>query len=266
MLHANDEWPDMMEAANSGTYGHKLLDSFYKVLAAGKSRTEAYATSILLEPDEACPIKAENRAIVREKFEMYNYTYAHSDLFPQDPSTVEVGFSHKLCERTDRVYILEGRIDIYGARMNNGSGLPTSFTDHKFQFKKRELYSKRIQFRNYGLVCYEQTGLNHQGLVNYIRLTKKTDGETFLQRPITFLPGEHEWWKGELIKVYDRVAEQIQRVENCPNSETYEPEWSSCEGKYGNCMYTKICETPNIARQEHTIENFYNIGKEWKPW
>lgn len=238
-----------------GTYGHKLLEIFYKAKVDGSctSLTQAIDKCLSFNPDSAdeqFPLEAPDRELVKKQFRLYTYTYSGSDIVPFMPETVEVGFSLKLYEDDFWIYILEGRIDLLGTL--NGQEL---FMDHKFQLRTKDLYKKAIQFRNYALASDKL-----MGIINYVRFTKEVTKDTFHRTVISFTRPELEWWHRELITIYDKIRDSVET--GC-----YSPNYASCSGKYGYpCEFTQVCEEPGPALREARLSSLYQIKKEWKPW
>lgn len=282
------------DAITMGTYGHRLLDIYYKAIAGGKSMSEGIEAALAFDPSiETCicghariehkethihseiytaceydndnktdcqctkfkpkpfPLTKYQRKLVKERFTIHSYTYSYGDFTPTSPEHVEVGFSHKLYEDDDKLYILEGRIDVLGGY----SGVSNAIMDHKFQMRRRDLYKKSIQFRNYSLV----TGATLL-IINYIRLTKEITKDTYNRVVANFSALEQEWWRGELIKVYDKIAAETA-------SGTLEKRWNSCSGKFGyKCQYTGLCEEiiPEVVKVKK--ETLFQPKEVWRPW
>jgi hypothetical protein len=208
------------------------------------------------------PLYAPDRAFVRDR--VLDYTLiegiAIPQLVPTSPEHVEVGFSYKIYEDDERLYILEGRIDLLGQIANN---CPEGWADHKFQARERDLYLKSIQFRNYSMV----TGLS-LGVVNYIRFAKKIEKDkTFKRSIISFSGQEQRAWKENLIEIYRKIEVAVRRNYWLDPSD----EWrnrSACSGKFGYpCHFTKLCENFfNPALIQIFQESEYRKKKEWRPW
>lgn len=245
-----------------GTYGHKLLEIYYKECATGNSKTAA-ETALAFnidEPESRFPLEKPDRELVKRQFTLYTYTYrtcatrfehSREDIIPDGAEAVEVGFSEKIFEDDFWVYILEGRIDILGILAGQHC-----FIDHKFQLRSKDIYKKAIQFRNYAMVTKQSLGI-----INYIRFTKEVTKDTFSRVPISFSKQELDWWRRELLNTFRNVALSIETSGNY-----FEHRWSSCSGKYGYpCEFTSICEelTPELRQAK---KGLYQIKKEWKPW
>lgn len=271
---------DDKSAMAMGTLGHKWLEYYYDFRARNASVADAVQHANQINPDildvdpedkGEFPLDAEKRAQVRKRCQEYWMTYSQNDYIPDykctydieiDPISslprdvqhkvplIEQGFSYKLLETPEYLFILEGRIDFIGSHNNT-----TFFMDHKFQLRERKLYSKSIQFRNYALA----TGLN-LGIINYIRLHKEASNKTFIREPISFGSYELKVWRSELINIYVEIANAVKHNE-------FPKRWSSCSGKFGYpCKFTHICEEPNIQTAQLIKIQNYKKKKEWKPW
>jgi len=202
------------------------------------------------------PLSEEKQKAVRDRFQVYWMTYCSKDIEPLYHKTedevipfVEQGFSYELVNDENRLYVLEGRIDLLGTM--NGLKL---VMDHKFQGRSYQLYKKSIQFRNYSLVADVPLVM-----INYIRMHKEVTKDTLERAIVSFNEIEKQQWKQRLISIYDRIAAQI--------SEGPEMNPSACAGKFGSfCEFIKICEEPNEFVQIAMKEQHYHKKVEWKPW
>jgi hypothetical protein len=262
----------------AGSYGHKLLEIYYNNIHQMKAN-EAAMRALFFDYNKEdkeksdgnrFPLSDEKINLVRNRFGTYwqsNFTrdfiplfktkhkiILGDDGFPKDSEEriplVEQGFSFKLYEDRDYLFILEGKIDLLCSYL----GYETIWVDHKFQFRSRDLYEKRIQFRNYCLA----TGLSI-GVINYIGLQKTINENTFSRQLISIPKNELDWWKLRLIEIYKRVAFAVK-------SQTFEKNFESCEGKYSKCMFTQICEEPTAAVREAIKKQYYHPKEIWKPW
>lgn len=277
-----------------GTAGHKYLEIYYKEQAKGKTQQEALEIALAYDLDKntchcghgleyhdgenyteettkcqsigcTCasfvpvpfPLDLPDRQAVKDRVLMY--TMVEGNGLPafraKSPDHVEVGFSHKLYEDDNRLYILEGRIDLIGQIANNCTD---GWADHKFQMRQRDLYLKSIQFRNYALVTQKAIGV-----VNYIRFAKKVEKDvTFKRAIISFSRMEMESWKEQLLGIYRGVENYINgEFGTCRN-------WSACSGKYGYpCDYTDLCENYMLPQLvQVNMDTKYKIRPEWRPW
>ncbi len=239
-----------------GSYGHALLEVYYKNIATGADTTQAANIAYSCrydngEKDKFIILTQRERDTVANRLKDYwVLTHARPDFIPDSVESVEVGFSELLYEDCDRMYILEGRIDLIGTYQ----GIHC-VADHKFQLREKPLYKKAIQFRNYALVTH-----TNSLILNMIRLHQEITNKTF-ERPIaSFIEPEHKWWKLRLIEIYHQMyADHIKN--------TYEKRESSCINRYGyECEYTKLCEEWSPEMIEAKKNAMYRIGEPWTPW
>ncbi len=278
---------------NAGTYGHQVLDIYYTLRAQGVSFNDAFGQALDFCPDKdfKCKcghIKKEHsrnvpefnigpsgclrcldlapcknfdpvpfelsqdlRFAVKNRLRDYFFTYQNNDFVPNNVEAVEVGFSQPIFEDSQNLFVLEGRIDLIGTLQ----GLAT-IVDHKFQMRKRDLYKKSVQFRNYDLVC---NGVTNMLIVNYIRLAKTVDKTTLVRDIVSFNSRERSWWHTELVKIFFQIKNQIENgfVRN----------YGMCQGKYGYpCMYAPLCEEIDEGVRELKKQQLFVIKEAWKPW
>ena len=252
------------KAMNMGSYGHVLLERYYKSRASGENQNNALQYCLDIEPDEYLQLTVEEKILLRDKITMYVYTYTNNDFIPQNPESVELGFSRKVFEDDARLYILEGKLDKYQHTPSLGTynGM-TSIMDHKFQIKRHDLYEKRLQFRNYAWATN-----SNLFVINYIRMTKKNDETTFQRKTVPFSSLELQLWHARLIGLFRKMEVAI-RLANGEygQKEPYEHRWGSCENKYGYaCQFADICEQTDQFSLNMVKETKYHKIQEWKPW
>jgi hypothetical protein len=265
------------DALAAGSLGHKYLEIYYTELALSGDSALAARRTLAFNPDEAdkiekqFPLDIALRAKVKQRVVDYFMFYGPGrdykpafkkkaiveiynglprDALVRDP-LVEKGFSYKLFENKQYLFVLEGRIDFIG-EAQDGTIL---WMDHKFQFREHELYVKSIQFRNYSLA----TNLN-LAVINYIRLHDKIQPKTFLRQSLTFSSLEMRHWKEELTDIYMQIARQVV-VGNYPKNR------NSCSGAWGKpCQYVSLCEEYNLEIRAAIQKRDFTQRKEWRPW
>jgi len=281
LIHINEKNPAESNRPNediaAGSLGHKYQEIYYYELAMTQNPAAAMNRTLLFDPDAVdfvdehqFPLAPETRAAVRKRFVDYIMTYTARDYTVAMRSEaaigldendclvdtkryiplVEQGFSYKLFESPEYLFILEGRIDLICE--SRGYNL---WMDHKWQFRERELYKKSIQFRNYALA----TGFD-LGVINYVRLHKELNQKTFVRQPISFSAYERYQWKQELIEIFVGLSNKITREELSRNR-------GACNGKFGYpCEFTPICEEFTTSAREGVKAQKFTKRKEWRPW
>lgn len=276
------------DAMMMGTYGHKLLEIYYK--------SRNWEKAMAFDPDnETCkcghpisshetimhssestapcgcnnpspqlfPLDSSFRRQVVQHLNIYKVNWdIKGEFLIHDPNKVEVGFSEHLYEDSERLYILEGRIDLLDV---DWKGQKIGFVDHKFQERKKNLYNRAIQFRNYAMVTEASLGV-----INYIRLAKSMSDDTFVRQLIPFTSFEHQVWRKRLINIFHKVsAAMIQSEKDLEYwmKEDSNPNWSSCSGRFGyECDFTQLCEELYPQTLQQKKNTLYTIRQEWKPW
>lgn len=262
---------EVREDMAAGTYGHKLLEIYYKSLARGCPPNTAAAAAMHFHVNDDFPLSAERRKLVGERFNVYWMTYSHQDItvamgnprysvsfdaagdliesFDPEP-LVEQGFSYELLNDSSYLFVLEGRIDLLGRLASQ-----TVWLDHKFQGRRHDLYKKSIQFRNYSLA----TNLT-MGLVNYIRLSKEITKDTFVRDVVTFGANERRLWREELIEIYKKIAAEQASGHHTKNR-------ASCSGKFSiPCEFTRICEEYSLVTVDAIKNTYFKKREPWSPW
>lgn len=266
---------DIDEPMTIGTYGHKLLEIYYKnkdLIGADKALKLALQFDIDKNNKlyEKFPLSDEVRKKMKTRIWDYFMTYGANDYIlctkrahiikftpegiPQDcfvnQPIVEKGFSYCLLDTKEYLFVLEGKIDLIV-----DTPIGRAFVDHKFQLRERNLYPKSIQFKNYAMV----TGLN-LGIINYIRLKDKLDDRTLVRAPISFDARELTFWKQEMVDVFIKIAREKRLG-------TYERNWGSCSGKFGyTCEFAKLCPEKERPLLYQGIKSGFIKREEWKPW
>jgi hypothetical protein len=272
---------DIDSPISAGTLMHKYLEIYYTLQGIGESSGEAFKAAATFDPDakdevdnHQYPLDKALRDFVKARFLDYHLMYSSGDFETMYRSEqdikiegtqlidsvkrvplVEQGFSYQLLNTNDYLFVLEGRID-WMCRAKDGTNL---WVDHKLQFRQRELYKKSIQFRNYALA----TGLS-LGVINYVRMHKTVEKNTFVRQAINFSALERMKWKEKLIEVYKTIAATMQRPSE--DGHLYQ-NFKACEGDFGYpCQYTPICEEYNSLTQIAIKRQAFVPKKEWKPW
>lgn len=251
-----------------GSLGHKYLERYYKNLGSRITPHKAMSAAINeLNPEEESngEITLQMPEIQQVKDSLWNYFFCYQaagDFEIEKPEQVELGFSEKIYEDDDKLFVLEGKIDLLRPIFR---GNQLGFADHKFQTRKHDLYRRNVQFKNYALVTKTAVAM-----VNYIRLTKKVDETTFDRQMLTFGPMDHEAWRGRLIGIFNRVLNKLEVANVDPlfwQTMGSEPNWAMCSGQYGyECEFTNVCEETSPHAALVVLNSNFVTKQEWKPW
>lgn len=284
------------EHMDMGTYGHKLLDIYYRLKFRGLGLNDALEKVFEYNPDEdicecGCskefhclvsalgieeckkckkcmkfrahpfPLTTKVRSTIRKRFREYVFKYQQDDIMPLSEQHVEVGFSEPVYEDSDNLFVLEGRIDLVGTLQ----GLEC-ITDHKFQTKTHWLYPKSIQLKNYCLVAKKPVAV-----INYVRLQDKIQPDSLSRDLVTFNSVELNAWHKRLVQIYFRMKKTLLAA----GGKELERNWNSCYGgrltydkdKPQYCWYRDLCEEVDPKAAEAKEKQLFKIKENaWKPW
>lgn len=100
-------------------------------------------------------------------------------------------------------------------------------------------------------------------IINYIRMAKSAE-KPFERALVTFTANEHEWWRKELIKIYKSMLSHLESGFTLDTSHN----WAHCKGQWGRpCEFTELCEERSNQQLIHIkMKNMYTKKEEWRPW
>lgn len=159
---------------------------------------------------------------------------------------VEKAFSKVIYEDDENYFVYEGRPDLI-AKWNG----KTVIWDHKTQKSKSYLYPYNNQAMGY---CWGLDAL--QFGYNFIVLTKETQ---FRREITTYSESQIEQWKQDTIKWFFKIKQ-------AKTSQEYARSWQ-CQGKYGTCDFTPICEAPTDESKLWIVKSqFVQLEKTRMSW
>lgn len=282
-----------------GTFGHHLLEIYYKSIARGASINEAvrnalsapidtphvyddqnvcikcgcYRAMIIGATPELCvrfPLSDENRAKVRNRFGDYWMTYSVNDIIPARGNA-------KL-----KISVIDGILKdswVEEPLVEQGFSFVLLDTpEYLFVVEGRidligELGGRqcfmdhKFQSRERDLYDHSIQFRNYSlatgipfGVINYVRLHKEMKDTTLERKLMWFTPLERESWRAELIRIFKEIAACMSRGE-------WFKRRSSCDGKFGYpCEYVKICDEPLIQVANAMKTAKYVVREKWLPW
>lgn len=259
-----------------GTYGHSLLDCYYKAKARLRHpdplKTCRDAQQFVI--DNLPRLRKESRLLesthveIEKAFDFYvtRTLLVKDDFEPINEDSVELGFSQILYEDKDVVYVITGRIDMLSKYKGYN---PYVIVDHKFQWQAHVIYDKCPQFRTYSMVTNAPALI-----VNYIRVYSKT---TAVERQLVdFTSQDHKTWKQYIIKnVFEEIDQEFHKQRNGKDiGETLKSlekkgNAHACQSRYGECIYTPICERMEDVGhpiREYNKRTLYQITEGHIPW
>jgi hypothetical protein len=287
------------ESLNMGSYGHKLLEIYYRAKARGVGLNDSFKLMDAYNPDKdncecGCgkdfhqeipelgitecvrcrkctnfrpkplelPTKVRDK--VRKRMILYCNEYQRDDVQPTSEQHVEVGFSEPIYEDSDNLFVLEGRIDLIGKLQ----GLDC-FVDHKIQGKMYWLYMRSVQIKNYMLITKVP-----MAVINYIRLGDKVEkGSTFARDIITLNKIEVDVWHKRLVAIFFRMKKTVQTFQS--SRDGIDRDWNACSGgkltydksKPAYCWYGPLCEEVDPVVALRKEQQLFKIKENpWRPW
>ena len=285
------------ENMNAGTYGHKLLDIYYRLKFRGTGLNSIFEQLNAYDPDkdvcecgctkdfhclvpglegiEECQrckkclkfrphpfeLNTKTRKKVIKRIVDYTAKYQKDDIQPLSEQHVEIGFSEPIYEDSENLFTLEGRVDLIGTLQ----GLDC-FMDHKFQSKSHYLYNRSVQVKNYMLITKKPAAV-----LNYIRLHDKVEKDTLTREVITLNSVELTAWHRRLVQIFFRMKKVVQATQG----KEVERNWNACSGgrltydklKPQFCWYTDLCEEVDPVISERKEKALFKIKENiWRPW
>jgi hypothetical protein len=255
-------WKDEHRYTDKGTLVHHMLATFYTMRALNPKvdrLTHGTATINLFKKNKLIlnsGFDKEFESFIISRFQQYLFKYMTGDWIPTYRNGVvgvETPFAFKLYEDSERIFILEGRIDLLATDARG-----PFFCDHKTQGRISNLYARKIQFLCYALA----TGYEY-GLINYFGLQKEyKEGETLRQKLIHIPKSVTEAFKKYLIEeVYMEIV--------ASGTSAFRKNLNSCSGpdEKRPCQFAMICENSDSKERQSLIkQQFYETGTHWSPW
>jgi len=126
--------------------------------------------------------------------------------------------------------------------------------DHKTMKQRRDNLTLNNQFSGQCLVMgVQKVIIDKVGFQTSLKPEEK-----FTRTPINYSVQRLLEWQSEMLPYYAKLLLMYAESGHYPRNYTH------CEGKYGNCAFTKVCEADPGMREE-TIKQLFTVGPEWNP-
>lgn len=254
---------------DKGTLVHLMLALYYRLrrrgmnvqdaaMAVATKRFTRFAKTLNLD-------NADEKHILARFFEYIGY-YANECV---RPIGIEVGFSEKIFEDKNFLFLYEGRVDWIGYEFIKNMGHTLHFTDHKTRSASYELDYFKNQFYGYAWMLRKVYGKDYDlwGKVNYFGLQEdktgsiKKEGKLFEKTWFKFSQEQINQWEKDTIWWFHKIA-QSRMYKVFPRS------WQ-CDRQFGECAFKKLCKAP-IPRDKELVligkNYFVKRAKPWSAW
>jgi hypothetical protein len=127
--------------------------------------------------------------------------------------------------------------------------------DHKTMSQRRDTNSMNNQFMGQSILMKTK-----RVIINKIGFqTSLKPEEKFIRTPVNYTPERLIEWQSETLPYYAKLLLMYAETGHWP------PNFTHCEGKYGNCaFYEDVC-SGNPQMREENIKLHFMVGPEWNP-
>lgn len=166
------------------------------------------------------------------------------------PLEVEVVKSEVLYSDDEIEVLWKAKLDL---RMDSNQGIYP--VDHKTMKQLRDTNSMNNQFMGQCLVSNTQNVyINKIGFQKTLKPEEK-----FLRKPIGYSMPRLLEWQGETLPYYAKLLLMYAETGHWP------PNFTSCEGKYGNCPYYRNVCSADPSMRDFNLKKEFMVGPEWNP-
>ena len=266
-----------------GSLVHTILEYFYKAIIFGTSREQAIqlgftagqtyirgcvaCSGFIATPEQAKPLCGHKPnefpgmkntprdsegyktgwQYVLDTMDQYFLHYRNDHWIPLEVETVK----QEILYQDDEIRILwKAKLDLL-ADTNQG----IKALDHKTMKARRNTNSMNNQFMGQCIITKQQNIiLNKIGFQQTLKPEEK-----FIRTPVNYSTERLFEWQSETLPFYAKMLVMYAEIGHWP------PDFTSCEGRYGDCpFYKTVCEH-NPSMREEQLKKHFMVGPVWNP-
>lgn len=126
--------------------------------------------------------------------------------------------------------------------------------DHKTMKQRRDTLSLNNQFIGQCLLMGTRSVIINK--IGFQKTLKPV--EKFVRAPVNYTPARFLEWQSQTLPHYARMLMFYAETGYWPM------QFGHCEGKYGKCAFTEVCEADPILREDE-LKRAFIVGPEWNP-
>ncbi len=240
-----------------GTAISRMLEEYYNARIEHKPKLDCLEAGLVAL--RAAPIEQDLKDFIELRFMAYIKTY-HNEGYVPLATEKRCAFSKVLYEDSKVVFIYEGCPDLL---CNTPGNSPRRVTfDHKSTERIDKIFELNNQSIGYSWACESEFFI-----YNYFGLQEKYDPKTNFRRvPVTITSKIIGPWLKSTRNWYYKILWSEINYKKYQDKEGYhlDPSWQ-CEGKYGKCWFTSLCECSSDTVMLDKIRREFKIN-EYKSW
>lgn len=126
--------------------------------------------------------------------------------------------------------------------------------DHKTMKQRRDTISMNNQFMGQCILMRTRNVF-----INKIGFQKSLKpAEKFIRAPLSYSAARLLEWQSETLPFYAKQLLMYAEIGHYP------PNFTQCEGKYGNCNFVGVCQSDPGMREEE-LKLHFTVGPQWNP-
>lgn len=282
-LRFNHNFISLGGKANSlecGSIVHKFMEVYYKSIIQGVNREQAFgygitAAELYIRSCPSCTNFFPTKEIPKPECGHKPNEYPGVTNTPKDSVEYKTGWQHVLdtCDEYCRYYrsdhwvpleveVVKGEVlyeddeirILWKAKLDLTSDTNQGIfpVDHKTMKQRRDTVSLNNQFIGQCILMRTRNVF-----INKVGFQKSLKAEDkFVRVPISYSAARLLEWQAETLPFYAKLLLMYVETGHFP------PNFNHCEGKYGNCIFMKVCESDPGMREEE-LKLGFTVGPSW---